>query len=370
MDELDKLAETGDWWSNPWWKNPDRQVFCPYPTKIIDDSAAILRRHFDAAWARESASNARRNFIFADLCIGGMRSAYNTIVNLGAMVSVLETSDGFDTKIKALKSEKQDSTYLEVEAAHVFAKAGHAVRFPREGDVRSPDVLAIFPDATLAIECKRLRSEIWEQWEDELTFRVLDAMPKIQGDQAIDVHVRLNPRLTEIRLSEDKEAHLNAVFLDAIVRQLEHLVCSAIAEHEPPFEIDIHELAHVQVTLREPKGGSSVTGVSRESPALFRRVFQNGVLRGCEQLPNEMPGIVIVYSAAPPGPAFFKCFFEAACKAQQDRFSKLVAVMVCSMQTIFQRSTPILYLNPYTSFERFGDRIKKILSDGFAAVPA
>jgi hypothetical protein len=58
-----------------------------------------------------------------------------------------------------------------------------------------------------------------------------------------------------------------------------------------------------------------------------------------------------VYSKALADPQFFRLFFEAACQAQPARFSGVVAVVFCTMQTIFRAVAPTIIPNSYTRYQ-------------------
>lgn len=347
MDEFEYLAQSGEWWAQPWWERQDRQVYCPYPKEDIVRSADVLKRYFDAAWTKKLATNPRQNIVFPNLCIGGSTSALGLITYLGKMIQALEASDGLGRVIADLKGDKGESALLELEAAYAFASAGYQVRFPREGGGKSPDVMVTFGDTNLAIECKRLRSEAWEDWEDSVTSQLIRALPSLKGDRQISAQVTLNPRLTQVCMDGSKEPELNKAFLDVIVKKIVGTVTDAISQNNIPFELDINELASVRVAYRDDGEYGSVSGMERVSPPITRRIFQNGIIRACEQLPDGIPGIIVVYSKVLPEPQFFRVFFDAACQAHPERFSNVVAVVLCSMQTIFRAVSPTIIPNSH-----------------------
>lgn len=368
MDEFEFLKRSGEWWTQPWWEREDRQVFCPYAKEEIALSADILKRYFDTAWTKELAANPRPNIVFPNLCIGGSTSALGFIVYLGKMLHALEASDGVERTIADLKGDKSESALLELEAAYAFADAGYQVQFPSEGRDKSPDVMVAFGDSRLAIECKRLQSEAWEDWEDALTSQLISALPWTKGDRQISVQVALNRRLTQVCMNGDKEPELNRAFLDAIVHKTVSTVADAISRNDVPFELSINELASVRVVYRDDGEFGSVSGMERASPPITRRILQNGVIRACEQLPNGIPGIAVVYSRVLPDAQFFKMFFDAACQAQPERFSVVIAVVLCPMQTIFRATPPTVFTNKHTRFHGASERALDVLTSRFGGI--
>lgn len=365
MDEFEYLAQSGDWRANPWWERPDRQVHSTYPKEEIARYADVLHRHFDTTWAKDIVVHDRQNIVFPYLCIGGSTMALRFIVYLGKMLQLLESAEGLGRIVADLKGDKGDSALLELEAAYSFAKAGYQVRFPSEQAIKSPDVLVTSSTMNFAIECKRLRSEAWERWENNLTNRIIRDLPKMKGDQQISVQVMLNPRLTQVCMSQEKEPALNNAFLDTVAEQILSSIIDAVAHIDVPFELDIPELALVTVARRENGEYGSVQGMERASPPITRRIFQNGIFRACEQLPNEIPGIIFVYSQALPAARFFKLFFDTACRSQPERFSGIVAVVLCPMQTIFRTTAPNILINRDTRFQTSIDKCLAVLSSKF-----
>ncbi len=368
MDEFDHLKLSGEWWTRPWWERQGAQVYCPYSKEDLTQSANVLKRYFDADWTKELANHPRPNIVFPNLCIGGSTMALGFVVYLGKMFHLLEGSTGLERIIVGLKGDKGESALLELEIAFAFASAGYKVQFPREREDKTPDVLVKLSSTDLAIECKRLRREAWEDWEGQLTDSLISSLPDMKGDRHIAVQVALNPRLTQVCMGGNEEQALNGVFLEAIAQKVSSTLNAAVIQNDIPFELDINEFASVRVVHKKEGEYGSVFGMERASPPLTRRIFQNGILRASAQLPNDTPGIVVVYSEALPLPQFFKLLFDAACRAQPDRFSGIAAVVLCPMQTIFQKSDPLIFLNGHTRFQSCHGKILGVLVNHFGGV--
>lgn len=281
------------------------------------------------------------------------------------MLRALEASDGIGRIIADLKGKKSESALLELEAAYAFSGAGYQVQFPFEGESKSYDVMVTLGDTSLAIECKRLQSEAWEVWEDNLTRQLIGALPWKKNEKQISVQVALNNRLTQVCMNGDKEPELNKVFLDAIVQKIVNTVSDAVPRNKIPLELSINELASVRVAYRDDGEFGGVSGMERSSPPITRRILQNGVIRACDQLPHGTPGIVVVYSMVLPEPKFFEVFFDAACQAQPERFSKVVAVVLCPMNTIFLATAPTVFPNKYTRFKEPREKALGVLTSQF-----
>jgi len=365
MDELSVLAASGEWWTTPWWDKPGAPVPYPCPKEQLAQSADILKRYFDAPWARDLAERPRRNLVFPNLCIGGTMSALQFVVYLAEMLQALESAEGLARVVAALKGEKSESAFLEVEAAYAFALADYSVQFPAEGGKKSADVLVELGEVNLAIECKRLQPEAWEKWEDDLTKDLIRALPGWCTEQNLSVSVALNTRLTQVCMSDSKNPELNEAFRRAIVQVIDNAVSDALAKGDIPVEFYVNEVAHVRVASQTKDELGQVCGMEPGSPAVTRRILQNGVIRACEQLPVGAAGVVFVYSKLLPEPQFFRTFFDAVCAAKRDALSQLVAVVLCPLQTTFHRASPIIFSNAQTRFPTCRPKILDVLTSKF-----
>lgn len=362
------LEKTGDWSTAPWWERPDLpEELQPFRNRLRKAST-ILRRYFDAEWARDFALHPRKNLVFPELCIGGSTSAARFVSYLGQILNDLGRYAGIEQKIGDLKGEKSDSAFFELEVAHAFHENGFSLEFPREGGSKSPDILTTKGNLSFAVECKRLQSEIWENWETELTQKLFPAMSRSRDGKDLAVQIALNPRLTEVRLGDDNDALINAAFIEAIIEDVTASIDEVIVSHEPPIRFSVHELADITISHRDGDVTSSLHSMERTSPSLFRRIFQNGVLRAQQQLPAEVPGVICVYSKFVPHPQFTKLFLDAAYTCSDPRFSNVVAIMICSLQTIFQRARPFIYPNAGTPHIETRDAVLSTLKKSFGAI--
>lgn len=366
MEDDSLVSQTGEWWKRQWWLPINRTVHCDYSDESIAQAVDTLQRFFDAPWAMELAKAPKPNIIFPALCISRSTSALNLVAYLGEMFRTVQESPGFGRVVTDLKQDKSESALLELESAYAFATAGYSVRFPPEGSTKSADVIIELDRVDLAIECKRLRTEAWEHWEDLLTNSLIAALPWTKDGQQICVEVAMNPRLSHIRMTDD-EQELNRLFLGAIVDEIAGSTREAVSGDQFPVEVVVPEVAVIRVASRD-EGFGSISGMERSSAAGTRRILQNGVLRACQQLPPNTPGVAVIYSKTLPDKAFFKLFFEAACQGQRDRFSNLTCVLLCSLGTIAHASPPTILANPHTNFPHERDLAVGILKKTFGGL--
>nr|WP_315494990.1 hypothetical protein [uncultured Rhodoferax sp.] len=366
MTSLKDLPHNGEWWLDPWWEDPEGRFHFPCPKSDVIAGVEALKRYFDSEWARKLMRSNQRNFILPLLFFQKGTQSLSLFANLGAAITATESSSGFAQKMKDLKGEKSSSAYFEFQIAHLLCRAGYGIEFPLEGKEKSYDIHAANGLHSFAIECKRLELQDWEQWESQLTFDVIQAHPSAVDGRELSLTVHLNPRMTDVRLAKDDD--LNTHFSDAISAEIRRQVKARIERKEIPIKFVIEGIATVELNWKESGVTSSVTGMERTEPALFRRIFQNGVLRAMEQLPEETPGIAVIFSTQVPPPSFFRLFFDAACENQKKRFGKLIGVVICQQQTLFHKSRPVIYLNRHATHIESRQAVEQIFLEELGAV--
>lgn len=350
MDHFSHAETTGRWWEHAWWDDPNCETFLRIPVERVRAGAAVIRRYFDDAWYLTLSRKPRKNILMANLCQQSTFAA-EFIASFGERLEKLKDAQNVMRPIRAIRQGDGHSAFLELETAEGFAECGFTVSFPAElANQRTPDVLAVKESLSLAIEVKRLGDEEWEDWESALMRRLSFALPYTHQDQDIVVNVVLNPRLSEIRFgSRDKPDALNDAISGAIVETLLGAIREALADGRLPVQVLIHDIAKVQIAKKEPGAYGGVSGMERSVPNTFRRMFQNGIFRALEQLPKGSPSAIVVYSKHMPPTAFFRLFFDAVSKADRDRFKDVVGVMVCTLNTWFERVQPVYYANTHSA---------------------
>ena len=361
----EQLFQSGEWWKRSCWSEGTRKVYCPYPEEDIASAVETLKQYFNASWAADLAANPRQNVVFPRLCIGESTGAIEFVIYLGQMIQALSDAVGFQRLLSDLKGSKSESALLECEAAFAFADAGFKVQFPAEGESKTPDVLVDFDDAILAVECKRLRDEVWEDWEFKLTNRIISSLPADKDGKKVSANVALNTKLTQVFMSDRIGVDLNDAFLEAIVGEVSTKITHAVTNREIPFDINIGELASARIQYRGEGDYGSVSGMPRASPPITRRILQNGVMRASLQIPEDTPGIVFIYCKILPDAQFFKLFFDAACRAKFEPLRKIMSVVLCPLQTIFRHETPLVFLNESTTFEECRNNSLIVLRENF-----
>ena len=364
---INRAEATGRWWEDPWWQRADCEIHFTVPLEAVQRGAATLKQYFDATWYLDLAKNPRRNLVFPRLCLERSTFALEFIASFGARLALLKDASNLQRPLLALRETDGESAFFELEAAEAFAQCGFQVSFPKEGGVKSPDVLAQIDDQVIAIECKRLGDEVWEDWESALMHELTRALPWQQNGCEIVVQLALNPRLSEIRFGAEDCQGINAAIVEAIKGTILTGVETALEEEKMPCEFLISDIARFRIASKEANVYGSVSGMERSVPGIFRRMFQNGIFRALEQLPKGIPGVILIYSKHAPPVPFFRLCFEAATKADSARFADLVGVLVCTLQTWFEHPRPTFFMNSFTKHSAAAGLVADTLKKTFPA---
>jgi hypothetical protein len=214
---------------------------------------------------------------------------------------------------------------------------------------------------------KRLGDEEWEDWEGDLMRRLSFSLPHSHDGQELAIRVALNPRLSEIRFgSGDKAPLVNEAIFDTIVETVLDAIREALSDGRLPVKISILEVAEIYIAKQEPERFGGVSGMERSVPNTFRRMFQNGIFRALKQLPKGSAGAIVIYSKHMPPTEFFRLFYDAATKADPDRFKDLAGVLVCTLNTWFERVPPFYFVNAHgvhtDASKLIGDTFEKTFS--------
>lgn len=365
---IERAEATGRWWEDPWWAQADCEIHFTVTLEAVNRGAGVLSQYFDADWYISLAKAPRPNLVFPNLCLERSTMALAFIASLGARLETLGDVENLQRPIRVLREAYGDSAFLELEGAESFVREGFSVSFPKEGSAKSPDFIATKDGDTVAVECKRLGDEIWEDWESSLMSEITRALPWQHEGKEITVQVALNPRLSELRFGRENYAAMNSAISGAIVTTIVAAVNSALA-HQLPYDGLVSDIARFRVDFKQPGIYGGVTGMERSVPATFRRMFQNGVFRALEQLPKGKPGAIILYSKHAPPAEFFRLLFDAASDADRESFSDLVGVLVCTLQTWFTHTIPTYFENVHTRHPVSSKLVAEVLKKTFPANP-
>lgn len=365
---IGRAEATGRWWEDPWWAQADCDIYFTVPLEAVNRGAAVLSKYFDADWYISLAKAPRPNLVFPKLCLERSTMALAFIASLGARLETLRDVENLQRPIRVLREAYGDSAFLELEGAESFVQEGFRVSFPKEGSAKNADFIATRDGDTVAVECKRLDDEVWEDWESSLMSEITRALPWQHGGKEIIVQVALNPRLSDVRFGQEDYTAVNTAISGTIVTTIVAAIHSALAQ-QLPCEGLISDIARFRIDLKQPGTCGGVTGMERSVPAIFRRMFQNGVFRALEQLPKGKPGVIILYSKHAPPAEFFRLLFDAACEADRERFSDLIGVLICTLQTWFTHTTPTYFENVHTRHSLSSKVVAEMFKKTFPASP-
>jgi hypothetical protein len=349
-DDSDRIAATGEWWVNPWWESAEPNFLFPVSIERVRYGAAILRNYFDADWYKRLAAEPRENIVFPYLCLLRASWALSFIAGFGERLEKLAQAEGLTRPLRALRERDGKSAFLELEVAEGFAETGYTVSFPKEGGSKSYDVLVIRDAIQIAIECKRLGTAAWERWEDRLMSDLSFGLRRSLANRELAINVFLNPGLSQVSVGQDSASALNDALHSALRDEIFGQVEAALASSNVPQRLLVAEIAEINIEWATEESRGGVTGMEYSASGVFRRIFQNAILPATAQLPESIPGVIVIYSRVAPPAQFFRLLFDAACKADAQRFSRVAAVVICTLQTVFEWTAPTLYVNRFTKY--------------------
>jgi hypothetical protein len=353
------LPNIPNWWEDEWWldwaRNPDAMPL-PGTTDEIAGAVTFLSQHFDATWTEKvlHAGGRGDNHIAGQLLFGGRGPHLAAaILHLANQIKRLQTSAGFAEKLKELVSpvpSKASSTAFELSIAEVFAELGFPVSFPPEGKTKTSDIEVLFDDQTVAVECKRLQDEIWEDWASRLMRDLTFGLPNSHEGQDITIDVRFNSRLSEILLGEWNDDGTAEVLRQSFIHIILEQVKTKLTADALPVAFDLRDIASVSIRKKDDQWGS-VHGMEMSPAGIFRRILQNGFVPAAKQLPIDRPGIVAVYAKELPGFFLAQTVFDTMMRHNREKYEHVVALLIFTRQYMLaERRSPYLLLNRDSKF--------------------
>jgi len=342
------------WWAETaWWDTPEYAAHVAPCAKEFHLAVDAMARHFDRTWWRKVIERREANRVAANL-IGHGTLTLRFLLGVGTDIRLLDGAAGFESKMAELKKDKNGATLLECEIAGLYADAGLRVSFPTAGqDHRTPDLIVDCSDHRTAVECKKLEREEWEHWADGLMLAVVQMMPS-DAAASVAVEIQINDRLSEIRTKEDECPGLNHAIAQEIIACIRDAISAALASSRPlPVEFDLPGLGHGWLRAKEGDAHSSVSGFAISPVSQLRRLITNGLYRASDQLPANLPGIVVVQSEYLPDPDFARLVFDAATKSDPDRFTRVAAWLILPVRYLGDNRSPVLLVNQHSPQSRW-----------------
>jgi hypothetical protein len=334
------------WWAeDPWWETPEYAPFVSRNATKFRIAVSAMQRYFDRAWWADVPKLARRNCVAARLT-GKGTMVLGFIDALGSAVASLEDSEGFRSKMARLKDDDSGSTVFEFLIAGYLRAGGLAVKFPAENNAnRTPDIVADWEGNRIAVECKRLQVEEWEQWAMDIGLRVLNDLP---GDAAkrYSIQIELDPRLSEIRTDDGKYPRINPAVAEAITYRIGSAVGEVVATApQLPYQFTIAGLGAAVLRDKNEKIETSLSGFSISPISQLRRILTNGLWRAVDQIPRGLPGIVVIQCEHLPDPDFARLVLDAITRHDPSRFGRLWALLLVPRLYLNDARSALLFIN-------------------------
>ncbi|MDE0854256.1 MAG: hypothetical protein OSA97_07520 [Nevskia sp.] len=327
MISFEALRECGCWWGDPWWESPQNRSHSPLSIAEIQQRIGTLKQHFNEQWVRKALARDPAHPVVRYFWGATGTHPFDDLMWIGALMTEAAPTKGLPGKVAELIEQDALATQFEIQVAAVLAAGGWPVRFiSRVKESKTPDLVADMLGIPVAIECKRLGREAWEQWVMKLMVQTGKTLrrPHLAG---WDVEVLFNPRLSELLMDDDA---INQAMLAEIDDRISDLLASIdVARCPEIFHVaEVASLeAHKRVAGRPTPGigGVEISGVAR-----LRRVINNGVRRALPQLQAHVGSAIAVYCDTLPGQALLEVAMAGVVAADPEGTANLAAVAIVS----------------------------------------
>ena len=338
---LDHMLNTGEWWTNPWWLEP--QYAKLLDRQLVIENIEALKSVLDVTWTKEMLDSGTHSAI--SYAIMGMEgsSPFKLLMALGRIFRSLHGADGLEPKIADLLGDKNASVLFELRVSSVFAQQGFRVPFPRETrHHKTPDIAAYKDQFSYFIECKHLRTQDWERWLQGLMTRLsFSKIHRLRGTNLV-AEIKLDQELSFLHSHSNVDA-MGAI-TNGIVISIEELLDNLKASKSFPACGEVPQIATIRIQPDSPEFHGAVEGPMITSTANMRRILSNGILDAIRQLPHDRCGAIAVYCDFLPPPPLIKLVVDNVIDGMAD-FSNVAAIILFPVETIDDDFSEMLYLN-------------------------
>ncbi len=304
-----------------------------------------MQRYFDKAWWAHVVKLASPNYVAAGL-MGEGAMVLDFIFALGSAVASLEKSEGFKAKMAHLKTDESGSTAFEFLIAGYLQAGGLAVKFPGESNThKTPDIFADCEGDCIAVECKKLQLEEWENWATDIGLRALTDLLGNAAERYV-VQIDLDPRLSEIRFDDKRYPGFNETVAEAIILRIRSVIGEVIATAPHlPCEFPIAGLGRAVLRDKNDMVETSLSGFSVSPVWQLRRILTNGLSPAIEQIPPNIPGIVVIQCEHLPDPDFARLVVDAITGHDRTKFGRLSALVIVPRPYLNHSRPALLFIN-------------------------
>ena len=294
MSSAQDISRISPWWSVPWWEGIFYQNETGRSLAEVRARIDVLRRFFSIDWMQRAYQAEPPNIIIQTLSGSTGLWPFQELMRLGDILYPLSHVQTLPRLLDDLIGPKSGATLFELETASRFASRQWEIEFPnvRPGK-KTPDIYIRKLGIQSAIECKRIEPEQWEEWSERLALTVLRRM----GDSAIAHDVSFDvlfaPRLSDINCGPEA---LRREIINEIANRIARTLIEAQPITKDTETLRIPGVADIQFFPGRQGSQRGVGGIEISPHAKMRKILQNGVSEGAQQLANGAPGVVFVHS--------------------------------------------------------------------------
>lgn len=340
-DKLDYIKATGEWWINPWWEDEQYYEGALYKKKDVNVAISVLKEYFDKDWVKKKINEKPLHGVLKFLCYTQGTNAISSMCHLGLMLKRMEDSNGFKSKFKDFKSNNWECFNFEFTVADIFVRNGYEISFPKGSKGKMPDIEANGQGDEIAIECKLLQPEKWEEWEQNLLTKISDIAFQKYNSTELSIQIKLNPRLSELNTGCSE---INDAIIDGITNKIIGDLPELDELEDNRTQINLDGVCNIKIT-KEKEEDSFISGMEISDPAKIRRILNNAILEAIDQLPTENIGIIAILSNYLPNQQLLKLVFDSLITKFPEMYNKLNAVILFPYRNIMHYEPPILFIN-------------------------
>lgn len=333
------ISKADLWWSDPWWEDTSYQNDTGLSLGEVRARVAVLMAIFNREWIERAYQAGPPNAIIPLLSGGTGLWPFQHLMWLGEIMCPLANVPTLRRPLDDLIGPKSRATLFELETASWFASRQWDVEFPNaRRDKKTPDIYIQKSGVHSAIECKNIEPEQWEEWAGQLALAVLRRMDDSLIAHDVSFDVLFAPRLSDLNCGpEPLRREIINEFADRIARAL--IEAQPIAKSVQALRIP--GIADIKFFPERQASQRGVGGIEISPHAKMRKILQNAVFVGAQQLAEGVPGAVVVHSDYAPAYDLADAVLRAANRSDPSLMRSTAYVVIVS--TI---NPPIVWQNP------------------------
>jgi hypothetical protein len=356
MSEIDPMALNPIWWMDTWWEDVEYQTEHKVSLAQIREPIDALKALFDEQWTRRAIDAGPPNAVLPLLYGGRGLWPFQNLMWLGRIAKALVDVPSVQRPLRDLIAQKTRATLLEIEVASWFVEEGWTVEFLKAStEGKRPDIRILKDGISSAIECKRLESQKWEEWSEELSLTLIRRSAENGMSEAPSHDVLFEPRLSDLMMGEGPT---KAGIIDELVERISTAVREAFAT-DPPRSVWIPGVAEIRPRPDQTGAQRGIGGIEISPQGVMRRIATNGILEAATQLRAYSPGAVVVRADFTPHEDLADIVLRGINRADSTLLSSVAVVVI----TASAGAPAVIWCNPALAEDPIRELLASVFTD-------